>query len=162
MVNVKRKSILVPKNKWLRWIFYIGLSVSSLLSILFFIFMFVSCFHSLDNICKNSFPETFFSPNGNYKAISFLQSCNATDGYEPGVSIFLADDEFDSHDEGNVFQCYRCGCTYVSWISDNELLIQYCWPTGTGFVFESPNDFLYVQEESIFDVTVTFELIEEE
>ena len=115
-----------------------------------------------DNWCANELSETVYSPDNKYMAVSFLQNCGATEAYNPGVSILLANDQFtDTKTDGIVFLCYRCGCTNVSWQSDRKLLIDYCWPEPTGLKFESPDDFLKIQEKHIHDVDISLQLVEE-
>ena len=114
-----------------------------------------------ENWCVNDFPETHLSPDNRYKAISFLRNCGATEAYKPGVSLLLSDEEYNPKAEGNIFQCYRCACTEVTWLSERELLIEYCWPSGTGFNFESPDEFLSIQKEQMYDVDIILKLIQD-
>ena len=160
LIFISRKYILTdirpdfPGDKYAKWI----------IGFVLILIVLIGCrllFDSFDTLCVNEIEEILLSPNGELKAVLFLRNCGATEGYKPGVSVLLVEDNFDVHKEGNVFLCYRCGCTYIQWISNNELKIDYCWPEGTGFSFESPDDFLQIQETVILDVSVSYDLIEE-
>jgi hypothetical protein len=150
---------LGPYKKWEK-IFVVSVFAIGLIFVTYFcvgVFLFMN---NDENWCVNDFPETYFSPDRKYKAISFLRNCGATEAYKPGVSLMLSDEEYNPNAEGNIFQCYRCACTEVIWISDRELLIEYCWPSGTGFQFESPDDFLSIQKDKLYDVDISLRLIQ--
>lgn len=151
---------LGPYKKWEKALIVI-LLLSGLVTFTYYCVSIKLFLNNDENWCSNQHAEVFYSPDNKYKAISFLRNCGATEGYKPGVSLLLAGDEFDPKPEGNIFQCYRCGCTEVTWISERELLIEYCWPTGTGFNFESPDDFLTIQKNMMYDVDIRMELIQE-
>ena len=70
--------------------------------------------------------EESFSPNGRYKAISFLSSCGATTTFTVNVSVIKAEVDLSSNQLGNVFRGPR-GSTDVKieWESDSSLMISY-------------------------------------
>jgi len=156
------QSSVTHLKRWEKIVYFPILIVSIIIFVIICVYFGWTIIWDDTSWCSNEFSETFYSPDNKYKAVSFLRNCGATEGYKPGVSILLAEDEFNATEKANVFLCYRCGCTNVSWQSDRELLIEYCWPTGTGLKFESSDEFLEIQENNIYDVKILLRLIQQD
>lgn len=159
MFSKKSGTLLGPYKKWEK-IFVIIVFSSATIFVIYSCIGIFSYLNNDENWCVNDFPETYYSPDRKYKAISFLRNCGALEAYKPGVSLLLSDEEYNPNAKGNIFQCYRCACTEVTWISDRELLIEYCWPSGTGLQFESPDEFLSIQKDNMYDVDISLRLIQ--
>ena len=94
-----------------------------------------------------------------YRAVFFQRNCGATEGYKPGLSILLGDEELDSDDRGNVFECYRCDYVDFEWLSEGEILIRYSAPSGTGLVFETPDGFVQNKLDFYLGISIEYQLI---
>ncbi|MDP5205496.1 hypothetical protein ORI99_00335 [Alishewanella sp. SMS9] len=81
--------------KILIWLGKIAFIISAIVVIAFYLW--------LPDMCGNYFHSERFSPNGEFKAVTFQRDCGATTGFSTQISILDADDKLEN-EMGNVFR----------------------------------------------------------
>jgi hypothetical protein len=80
---------------------FIGLAISAIIIIIGFFILLGSVFGS-DDMCGNEIIQTEYSPNKEYKIVTFTRNCGATTDFSSHISI-LKSDELLENESGNVF-----------------------------------------------------------
>ena len=106
---------------------------------LLIIFLIAGC----GDMCGSELIQESESPNGKLKAVSFLYNCGATTDFSTQVSILDLDEAIDS--SGNVFTSKGKNNIRITWISNNELIIENTKSLNT-----------YKKEKEFDSVSVTY------
>lgn len=123
----------------------------------------IGFFYVVDFCGPYAIEEEYLSSDGQNNAVVYFESCGAFDGSNPAVSILPA--SFDTGDleviekdlkRSVVFKCYRCGNVIAEWRAPDHLAILFSPPIATGFVFESPDEYISKMGDEYRSVHIDF------
>lgn len=73
------------------------------IAVLVIVFVVIVFYFSFPELCENDFYSETYSPNGEFKAITFERSCGASSGFNTQISILDADENLEN-EMGNILR----------------------------------------------------------